>query len=569
MVKLNIGTGSHGAFSLPLDAVTSTFAILAKKGSGKSYTASVIAEEFLKADQQIIVLDPTGAWSGLQSSADGKHEGFPVVVFGGDRGNVTLEEGAGEIIATAIVEKKFSAVLDLSLFRKAQSHRFVTVFIETLYRLNREPVHVFIDEADDLCPQKPYGNEAQTVGAIEDLVKRGRRKGIGCTLITQRPADIAKNVLTQADTLIAMRINHKLDLNPIETWIRVHADEKQATAMMESLPSLQTGTAWIWTPERDIFDRVKIRQRETFDSGATPKPGEKARTPQKLAAIDIKRLGEAIAETVENAKANDPRALKAEIAKLKRDLAEPKKQPTGSIDTVATERLIAKAVAERDRFWKVAIYERDKLLKFAKLGVESLQHHLANLPISDPPVNAMPSKIVAPASNPTATHYTSARVIPTEESKTITGSLRKIMVVVEQAGGSLPRETAAARAGLSGTSGSFSTWLSTARANGWLETQDGSLTVTEKGRVDLGSYDPLPTGEVLHRYWIDKVGGTPGRILSLLIDNYPNELSRETIGQHCEVSHTSGSFSTWLSTLRRMRLIEGSRDLKASATLFE
>lgn len=104
--------------SLPLEFVTSTQAILAKKRVGKSYTASVQAEELLKLGQQICAIDPTGAWSGLKSSADGKHPGFPIVVFGGERGDVPLEETAGEIIATSLVEQRFSAILDVSLFRK-------------------------------------------------------------------------------------------------------------------------------------------------------------------------------------------------------------------------------------------------------------------------------------------------------------------------------------------------------------------------------------------------------------------------------------------------------------------
>lgn len=47
-------------FTLPLSAVTQTFAILAKRGVGKTYLASVMAEEMLRAGQQITALDPTG-----------------------------------------------------------------------------------------------------------------------------------------------------------------------------------------------------------------------------------------------------------------------------------------------------------------------------------------------------------------------------------------------------------------------------------------------------------------------------------------------------------------------------
>jgi len=56
--SLNIARG----LSLPAKAVTQTFAILAMRGVGKTYTASVLAEEFSKADLPFAILDPTGAW---------------------------------------------------------------------------------------------------------------------------------------------------------------------------------------------------------------------------------------------------------------------------------------------------------------------------------------------------------------------------------------------------------------------------------------------------------------------------------------------------------------------------
>lgn len=46
--------------SLSTEAVTQTFAILARRGAGKTYTASVMAEEMLKANFPIVWLDPLG-----------------------------------------------------------------------------------------------------------------------------------------------------------------------------------------------------------------------------------------------------------------------------------------------------------------------------------------------------------------------------------------------------------------------------------------------------------------------------------------------------------------------------
>lgn len=70
MNPLKIGTDASGkTFALPLDLVTQTIAILARKGKGKSYLADVFAEELLEAGQIPVVIDPTGAHWGLKSSA--------------------------------------------------------------------------------------------------------------------------------------------------------------------------------------------------------------------------------------------------------------------------------------------------------------------------------------------------------------------------------------------------------------------------------------------------------------------------------------------------------------------
>ncbi len=277
-MKLTIGTSGNGAdFSLPIDLVTQSVSILAKRGVGKTYTAAVFAEELLNAKQIPVIIDPTGAHWGLKSSADGKKAGFPVYVFGGDHADLPLEEASGETIARALVESPFPAVIDLSLFRKGQMTRFLGAFFEALYRLNRQPLHLICDEADVYAPQRPFAEEARTLGAMEDIVRRGRIRGLGCTLITQRPAVLNKNVLTQCEMLVAMRLVHPKDIDAIKEWVAVHGDLETAKKMIADLPSLPVGTAWIWSPGwGDIFERVKIRQRETFDSSATPKPGQKS-----------------------------------------------------------------------------------------------------------------------------------------------------------------------------------------------------------------------------------------------------------------------------------------------------
>ena len=83
--------------SLPDDVVTKSVAILAQRRKGKTYTASVLAEEMVSAKLPFVALDPTGAWWGLRASADGEGPGLPVVILGGQHGDLPLERTAGPL----------------------------------------------------------------------------------------------------------------------------------------------------------------------------------------------------------------------------------------------------------------------------------------------------------------------------------------------------------------------------------------------------------------------------------------------------------------------------------------
>lgn len=78
---------------IPNAALTQHVAVLGKTGSGKSYLSQGIAELLLERDDRVCVIDPTGRWWGLRSSASGKGTGFKVVVFGGERRSPAAQDG--------------------------------------------------------------------------------------------------------------------------------------------------------------------------------------------------------------------------------------------------------------------------------------------------------------------------------------------------------------------------------------------------------------------------------------------------------------------------------------------
>lgn len=261
-------------FVLPAkDTITKTIATLAKKDAGKTYTGLVMAEEMVRLKLPFVVLDPTGVWWGLRSGADGLSGGCDVLVVGGDYGDFELLPSDGARMAMLVVERwRKPTVIDLSLLSPEEQHIFVAAFGSKLYAINRRPVHLFIDEADEFAPQKPESPLQKTVLAVIDrIVRRGRRRGIGCSMFTQRSAVLNKNVLSQVDMLIAMLAVSPADLDAIHAWISRAVPRSLCDECLRELPKLPQGGAYIVSSGKvSIFRRVQIRRRETFDSSKTP-----------------------------------------------------------------------------------------------------------------------------------------------------------------------------------------------------------------------------------------------------------------------------------------------------------
>lgn len=313
---------SDPEFTLPLEVVTQTFAVLAKRRVGKTYTASVLVEEMMKAKLPVVIVDPTDAWYGLRSSADGKREGFPVVIIGGRHADVPLEPTSGKVLADLVIDHPgFYVLCTKRLASKAEEVRLVGDFLERLYKRKADhpfAMHMVFDEADIFAPQKmDTEGQKRTLSAISAIIRRGGIDGIGTTIICQRPALLNKDVLTQSDNLIVLRITGPQDREAVEDWAKGYGTKEQRDEVLTGLASLGEGEAWFWSPgPLDIFQKINIRARETFNSSATPKPGETVIQPQRLAAVDLDKLRDKIASTIEKAKADDPKLLRARIADL-------------------------------------------------------------------------------------------------------------------------------------------------------------------------------------------------------------------------------------------------------------
>lgn len=579
MKKLHISPD----LALPIEFLTSTQAIVAKKRVGKSYTAMVEAEELLEAKQQVVVLDPTGAWWGLRSSADGKSPGYPITILGGDHGDVPLEATAGATLAEAIVADQFSAVVDLTSFKKGERLRFAADFLETLYRLNREAMHLFLDEADVFAPQKTFSPEqARCLGAADELVRRGGIRGIGVTLISQRPQVINKDVLSQIDMLVVLRMNHPKDIGAIRDWVVEHVDQDTAKAMLASLVSLPKGEAWVWAPAEELFARVTIREKRTFDSGRTPKAGERRVVPKVLAPVDLARLGKTIAATVERVKANDPTALKARVAELERQLARPTAAaaPAPKVERVevpvfkeAEIKRFEKALADFDdraqrldgelQDVRALVVDLRRIWSRTESNREVAARHFAG----DGKVTVLAGKHQIRVHAPRA----AARPAPVGtgpgDAELGSGERKILTALAQYAPASRTKQQVAILTGYAHNGGGFNNYVSALRGRGYLDGSSDALRITDAGLRALGSYQPLPTGRALLDHWMGQVGKAEREVLRVLDEEWPTAQPKEYVAIKAGYAPDGGGFNNALSRLRTLELIMGKAKLVLSGDL--
>lgn len=552
--------------SLPLSAVTSTFGLLAVRGAGKTNAARVIAEEMFQAGLPFVAIDPVGSWYGLRSGRDGKAGGgLPVFIFGGKHGDVPLTKGSGELVADIIVEQRLACVVDLSEFdSEADKKGFLLAFARRLFKKNTDPLHLFLEEADDYIPQRPMRDELQLKRAFENIVRRGRSRGLGMTIITQRSAVVNKDVLTQVETLFVMRTTGPQDIKAIEGWVQYHSVDNK---ILESLAALNDGEAWVWSPHfLRKFDRFRFRLSTTFDSGATPGNvrGKDARKIATLVDVDVEKLRTKLADTLEKAQDDNPSVLRSRIAKMKAELH--------SMQT-ELERLRAKN--------PVKPVNLEKLGKFIEtLSQTSERTEKAMLELKKLVEPVMPPSVAPPRSSRAGalpdlakiTHKATALPVKMAEGAVKLDACPRALlnVLVQTQGRPVSASYVSIASGYSIKSSGFSNGLSTLRTAGLIEGTRDALKATPAGIAAMPYVTPLPTGRALLDYWMGKVDATPRAQLEVIYDAYPREVTKEYIAEHSGRSITSSGFANGLSTLRGLGLIIGYKDkIKASDEFFQ
>lgn len=245
-------------------------AVLGITGSGKTNTAAVLVEELLTAGVPMTIVDIEGEYYGLK-------ERFEILVAGRSV-NVDLELSTTDQaarLAQLSVKNLLSVVLDVSEFDDSERFEFLLGYFNALWETNfkeRKPYQIFLEEAHEFIPQ---GGRTPLKQILTRLALRGRKRGFGVVVMSQRSAKVDKDVLTQASFFLLHRVVHPIDLKVYEELIPLPAREVDSM-----VARLERGQAIALN--NGIVSTVNIRLRHTLHVGATPELGGKAFEPKKI-----------------------------------------------------------------------------------------------------------------------------------------------------------------------------------------------------------------------------------------------------------------------------------------------
>lgn len=522
---------------LPDKVITETLGILGTRGAGKSNVGVVMAEEMHQAGWPWLAIDPKGDWWGIRSSANGKGPGLSVPIFGGLHGDIPLESRSGKMLAELIVQENISSVLDVSDFTLGERHRFLVDFGNELYQQHRrrpQPRHIFLEEAHEYIPQQATRDKAHLKEVMARIPLQGRTFGLGSTTMSQRSARLHKDVLTQIGTLIVMRTMAPQDRKAIELWIEMNAGSRE---LVESLPSLADGEAWLWSPVLlNVMQRYQIRRRWTFDSGATPvKAGKRA--PASLADVDLDAIQTRMAAVIERAESEDPKKLQQRVAKLQAE-----------IKRLEKERDRWRQAAERKTTLKSEIQfappPKDKKLEAdLKAARDRIDRALDAIAGKPQPLTARKASRTADSTAPVAPVSPLNGKLPPGE--------RAVLTVCGQYPAGATREQLSILTGYKRSS--RDSYIQRLKERGLVIAEPGGpVVITLRGRESLGDdFEPLPTGKALQEYWLERLPPGEKAILDTLLQH--GDCDRDYIS--AQTGYKRSSRDSYIQRLKARQLI--------------
>ncbi len=558
-VRLDDGTVDFSVRLNPETLASSRALIQASSGGGKSYLLRLIVEK-VGARLPVIVIDPEGEFHTVREVCS--------MILVGPGGELPAQAGTAGKVARGLLEHSCSAVIDLSELHTKEHSRYVADFLTAMMHAPRRlwrPTLVAIDEAHRFCPEGGRDNIASD--PVIDLMSRGRKRGYGGLLLTQRISKIRKDAIAEASNGFLGRTTLDIDVKRSADMLGMPVKEAQR------LRSLRAGDWFAYGPAIDADGVVQFPA--ALPRTAPPKPGQ-ASAPVKGA-----RSLEAIAGMVEEVLAQDDtpitleeaestiRALRQDLVVAKRSSGPSEADLKRSYDdgwaeghTNCREQWnahslrIGDSVDAAEEFAAAShILSSDVVSSIEKLKEILDQPLTRDSPNSHPTIKS---------SAPTVRSFASSRVSGSSQARML-----HALAWWAQVGEDDPTiEQIAFVAGISPRSSTIRGARAALKSEGMIEYTSGGTKLTEAGRAAAPDIKRPPDLAAWHASIREQLGGgVPRKVFDELLSSR-DPLYQGDVASRIMVSPKSSTIRGAVAALRKLRLVQSGNPLRLSDIAF-
>ncbi len=545
---LNFQSDSDAGVVVDLDKLLAhKLAVQGNSGSGKSWLLRTLLEQTHGAVQHLVI-DPEGEYRTLREVFDD----YLILGIEGDL-NVTAVSVGGAV--KALAPAGANLILDLSDYGEEERDAICAAAVTGLMALKRQAgrhLLVVCDEVQTLAPQS--ASSGDSLGALTDLALRGRKRGFGLVISTQRLALVNKN-------LLAMCSNRLFGLTTLGNDLKRAAEELGFSARERSkLKTLNPGEFFAFGP---AISQEVVKVRSAPVRSTHPTPGSVIPpTPPAAEALSrlLARLSVAPADGLEpepNASPLSEAGLKTRVdaavaARLKTEVA------------AAVER-VRKEHAREVEGLRAQIEELSQRLEriHALSGVADIE---AVVPLPAETTSPLPAEdLNAELAEPLALEPDQAEPrSPTpldHDPETLSAKERRLLGTLASLHSlglrEVSRDVAAPLSKQSHRSSAYTALVTDLHKRGLLSyPAPGQLALTPAGRA-AATPAPKPVSDLeLQAAWLGQLESYEETLAKELLRAYPKALSRDELSVLTGYSSASSRFAAALTKLRKFGLAD-------------
>jgi DNA helicase HerA-like ATPase len=361
-ITVDMGIAAGGAAAgLDLEELLATrLLVQGNSGSGKSHLLRRLLEQSAALVQQIVI-DPEGDFVTLA-------EKFGHLEIDAARPETELTRIAGRVR-----QHRVSAVLNLEGLDVEQQMRCAAAFLGGLFEAERDywyPALIVVDEAQLFAPAVAgeVADEARklSLGAMTNLMCRGRKRGLAGVIATQRLAKLAKNVAAEASNFLMGRTFLDIDMARAADLLGMDRRQAEMFRDLERGSFVALGPALSRRPVPVVIGAVETQARS-----ANPRLEPLPEAPVDVEALIFTQSPEELAQPVRRPPkpAVTPTTdILAQLSRVRETAPEPAATDEPEIDAAERDALLDGIMREvlddpESGFRSVAVLYQDFLVR--------------------------------------------------------------------------------------------------------------------------------------------------------------------------------------------------------------